>query len=319
MKTWLSGAARRLWAFVKDGTFGPQTATDLAICRVFVYGYVFFFLTDDQSPWGLFCDSLYHPIGIFRWLSLPCLPPATMKVVGIVYKYSALAAGLGFAFRLTAPLTAVFGVYIIGIGNMFGKVFHSTNAVAATLVFWAFSRAADKWSVDAWLLSKWKRRPLTDPEPSGEYRWPVRVVWVFVASVYGASGYAKYRVSGWEWAFSNNLQLLFIEHQFHHHPPTMWGPYLAGYPVLCQYLALFALLTEMSAPLMLLHRYLRAFLAPSLMGLQFGIYLFMGIVFHPLIPLFLCLIPWSAFGRSVASLIRRARGVPADPVPELGT
>jgi hypothetical protein len=156
---------------------------------------------------------------------------------------------------------------------------------------------------------------MKEPEPSGEYRWPIRVVWVFVASIYGASGYAKFHVSGWNWAFSNNLGLLFIEHQFHHHPPTLWGPYLAGHhPRLVQWMACGALLTEASAPLIVLHRYVRATLAPALAGLQFGIYVFMGIVFSPMIPMFLCFVPWSSLGRLAVLLVgwlRRAQLAPA--------
>src|SRR5262249_39323609 len=139
------------------GAFGAQSATDLAICRVLVYGYVFFYLTTDEAGWGFFCDALYRPVGLFRLLSIPCFSPETIEKLGLVFKYSSLAACLGFAFPVSAPLTALTGAYVIGIGNNFGKVYHSENAIVATVIFWSLSRAADKWSVDALLRALWKR------------------------------------------------------------------------------------------------------------------------------------------------------------------
>jgi hypothetical protein len=302
----LRSALVRVRDYALEGAFGRQTATDLSICRVLVYGYAFRYLTTDESSWGLFCDSLYKPIGIFKWFAIPCLPAAAIAKMGLLFKISTLAACLGFAFPIAAPVAAITGTYIIGIGNNFGKVYHSENAMVVTLLFWSVARAADKWSIDAWLRARWKRIPLADPEPSGEYRWPVRVVWVFVASVYGASGYAKLHDSGLAWAFSNNLERLFIEHRFHHQPPTDLGLVLADHPYVLQVMAFFALFTEAAAPLLVLHRYLRAIFAPALAALQLGIYVFMGIGFAPMAPMFLCFVPWGRLGELIRRLRKRA-------------
>jgi hypothetical protein len=310
----LREALTRLERHAYEGMFGRQTATDLAICRVLVYGYVFRYLTTDESSWGLFCETLYKPVGIFKWFGIPCFSVGTIAKIGLVFKVSSFAALIGFAFPVSAALTAITGTYIIGIGNHFGKVYHSENAIVATLIFWSVARAADKWSVDSWLRARFKRVPVAEPAPSGEYRWPVRVVWVFVASIYGASGYAKLHDSGLAWAFSNNLERLFIEHRFHHSPPTDWGLALAGYPHVVRLMALFALFTEAGAPLIVLHRYLRAALAPALAGLQFGIYLFMGIGFAPMAPMFLCFVPWGQLGSVLGAWVR-GKGPVAAPAP----
>jgi len=236
-----------------------------------------------------FGGSSWRGIGIPGLLGFPLLSPSTLSVMAFVATVASALSFFGAAYRFAAPVAAFSAFYFQWIVQSAGKVDHNGLVFLLAVCVMACSRAADAWSVDAWLR---KRRGLAAPPPSAEYSWPVRFIAVLVVTMYGAAGLTKLKTTGLAWATSDNLRNLMLAHHFTHHPPTALGVWLANYPTLCHLLAAGALLLEISSPLALFNRYLYRAILPSLALLQFSIYLLLGVFFKHTLVTFACLLPF---------------------------
>jgi len=292
--------------------FGKVSPIDLSVCRLVLFGFLFWRYHTQDYAWEVYRRTLYNPIGMYQWI--PLFPAEVIEIMLLVAKVCMVFALVGLFYTPAAIGVALTVPYLIGIGNNFGKVNHSENLLAITLVVFAFARAADSLSIDAWLRRR-KQRPI--PSPSGEYKWPIRTVWLIIAGMYFSAGISKLLHSGWEWAFSDSFRLLLLRHHFTHSPPTQIGVWLANYPVACQWLAFVSLMLELLCPLLLLGGRYTLIFGGSLMAMQFGIYVLMGVMFKQMIPVFLILVPWeylwqavSGPARRMATLLRRL--VPVD-------
>jgi len=163
----------------------------------------------------------------------------------------------------------------------------------------AFSRCGDSWSVDRLirLLRGWRDATKMSLMLSGEYTWPVRLVWVLFILVFFGAGMSKIRHSGLEWIFSDNMRYLLIRHHYTHEPLTSWGLYLAQYNWLCQLLAAATLVVEVGSPLALFSHKLRLIIIPGLFFMQIGIWTLMGVQFLAYLFCFLFWIPWDRLVR----------------------
>jgi hypothetical protein len=238
--------------------------------------------------WVVFRSSAWHPRGRWKSLDIPLLSADTLQVLDVAFTVSTLCALLGLFYPVTALGSAVLWCYLGGLPHQFGKLNHDQLLFFALFVF-AFARAADVWSLDAWWRARRGRPP---PAPSGEYRWPVRFVALLICTMYCAAGCSKLLRTGWDWALSDSFQRQLLRHHFSHDPPTQIGIWLADFPGLCQAAALGALLVELSCPLALLGKWPYRILMPALGLLQLGIWLLMGVYFGHMAALFACLLPW---------------------------
>ena len=90
-----------------------------------------------------------------------------------------------------------------------------------------FSRCGDAWSIDA-LIRKGRGANKTQgpAEMSGEYTWPVRMIWAVIVMIYFVAGVSKVRHSGFEWINSDTMHNILIWHSYHMasaDPLTAWG------------------------------------------------------------------------------------------------
>jgi hypothetical protein len=243
-----------------------------------------------------FEDSAAKPVGILKLLGGELPSPQVLEAASIAFSATSALALLGLFYRVTGPAAALLALFLQTALQSAGKVNHGTAVFALSLCVIGASRAADAWSVDAWLARR--RKNGARPKPSAEYRWPVRFIALLVCAMYGAAGLTKLLTSGWAWAFGESLQRRLLAHHFTHDPPTRLGVWLADYPTLCEGLAAAAMALELAAPLALLHRYAYRSILPGLALLQLFIWLCLGVVFKEMIPVFLCLLPWErAFPR----------------------
>jgi hypothetical protein len=284
---------------LKDTLFRAVSPLDLAVLRVFIYGYVCYRWWDKTYAWSEWVAQT-KAVGIYRIFGVAS--DSTLNLMQQVGQWAALLCVLGLAFRPAAIVCALTLPYLLGVNNNFGKVDHEGNLLAVAFLVLAFSRASDFASVDAWLKQRKVPKPLP---PSGEYRWPIAAVWLLVCGMYFAAGVAKLHHTGWNWALSDNLQLLFLRHQVTHHPPTELGIVLAHYPRLCQGLAVSALLVELLCPLLMLGG-AWGLLGVALMGLQLGIYLTLGVAFYSMLPVFAAFVPWGLILAPLVSWCRRS-------------
>ncbi len=98
------------------------------------------------------------------------------------------------------------------MANSFGGIEHAHTILVFVMASLALSRCGDGWSFD-WLLRIARRRWSAAEETpvSGEYTWPVRMVWLTMACIFFAAGVAKVRKGGLEWISSDTLAIYLIQ------------------------------------------------------------------------------------------------------------
>ena len=105
----------------------------------------------------------------------------------------------------------------------------------------ALSRCGDGLSVDSAITSRrLKKRPVRAAVSSGEYTWPIRMVWLVMAVIFFAAGVSKLRYSGLRWASAPAMATMLTVGYYHianGDPLTAWGPFLAHSVWLCRLLA----------------------------------------------------------------------------------
>jgi hypothetical protein len=185
-------------------------------------------------------------------------------------------------------------VYRLGLPHNFGKVHHFDAMVVLTLGVLAFSRAGDAWSLDRKLaVARGKAPPSV--APSGEYRWPVRAVWLILSLTFFAAGVSKLRNGGIAWITSDNMSILLGQHAYriaNQDPPVSWGLWLSHYPTLASVLAFFTIVVEAGYPLALFNRHARWMFPVGMCGTLVGIRLFMGPTFPQFVICHLFWVPW---------------------------
>lgn len=281
--------------------FAPEEPTNLGVCRLLFFGAMFlYYLPVDFSAWGEVSRVFWKPTWLFRFFALPAFSPETLSVLQIVWKGSLLFACAGLLTRSSTLAAFILGTYLLGLPQNFGKIRHSDAILVFVMASLALSHCGAGWSVDR-LISQWRRPGASPPYPavSGEYTWPVRIVWLVMALVFFAAGVAKIRHGGLEWITSDTLAIMLVDahYQVGRIDPTVLGLYLAQYSWLCHALAALTIILETSFPLALVSRWARRFLAPAVLGLQIGIRICLGPSFEQYLFCYVFWVPWATMIR----------------------
>lgn len=297
ISSWIRARWNHFW-------FEPSGPTDLGVSRILAYGILLaLFWSRDTSAWASVPHAFWMPIPLFGLLHLPLLSGPVLHVLDVTWKVALGLSCVGAWTRISTLCSCVLGIYLLGLPQNFGKTHHPTTIVVLLLAVMAVSRSGDAWSVDGWINRIRRTRrdlPPRPPPTSPEYTWPLRLIGVLFALVYFGAAISKLRHSGLAWVTSDNLRLLLIAHHYHHLPPTTWGLHLAQYPWLGHLQAAAALTLELSAVLIIFHGTARRILLPSLIAMQSGIWLLMGVPFTPYASALPFLVPWERCGRRLA-------------------
>lgn len=297
-----ASAWRRWW-------FAPESPATLAVCRIlFFAAELLHHLPIRFDAWGDVPRSLFRPVWVFERLHIPVLPPTGLLVLEIAWKASLLLACVGLFTRAATLVAAGGALYLIGASFSYGKVFHTASLVIFTMGVLAFSRCGDAVSVDALVR---RRRGLPPPAPSGEYRWPVRMVWVLMAVLFFNAGMAKVIRGGLDWVTSENMAILMTQRHYMNAdslPALDWGLFIAKHKWLYMTFAAGSILAEVFCFAALFLRYPWRLVPPlSLLGMQVGIGLMMNVWFTPYMVVYLFWVPWGDVGR----WLRRRSGAAA--------
>ncbi len=290
----LTEAWMRFW-------FEPAPAATLGVCRfLFFLGVLVFQLPGDVAAWtDVPTKSFYRPIPLFKLLNLPHFSHGMVTWFEFVWIVSLVMNCIGFLTRWSVTVSLVLGIYLLGLPNNFGKTGHGDAILVLTMGILALSRCGDAWSVDSLVRAA---RGVANPQASGEYRWPIRMVWVLMSIVFFASGVAKLRRSGLEWITSDNMAIVLLQHQYNFFkPPLRLGFYIARFGWLCHAIAGGTVLLELTFPVVLFVGFLRKFIVPLTLLMQLGIGLLMGVWFTQFLFCYLFWVPWD---RIRAALVR---------------
>ena len=298
--------------------FEPESPLNLGICRALFFALVCAMylawpirplaeVRESSVYWDpVFLLKIAEKIAHAAHLSI-IAPAPLMGVIGIVWKLSLILACVGLFTRASTIIAFVFGTYIIGLSNSYGKIESQLLPLVYIMGFLALSRCGDAFSLDA--IFRKRSGPLA---PSGEYRWPVRMVWVLMAVVFFNAGTAKLRHSGYRWAWAENFQLLLITQFYNANPPAVRvGLFIANHAWLARLVAAGSMFIETFFPLALFTRWGRWFFPLAAFGMQLGIGLMMNIWFIGFLGAYLFWVPWGKIVNHLAGRNKVTQQIPA--------
>jgi hypothetical protein len=277
-----------------DFWFTPGSPVTLGICRLLFFGTLLVWQwPHDFRPWGAYSSVFWMPIWLFDTFGVPAFQPYVLGWIQIVWKVSLLLSAIGLFTRAAMSVAFLAGLYLMGLPHNFGQTQHFDTLVVFASGALALSRAGDAVSLDAWIARRvhWTRAA-TDP---GEYTWPIRFVWVAMALIFCAAGISKWRHSGLEWIFSDNLALLLQRQQYHisdGEPWTDWGLWVARHGLVARLMAAAAVGVETLFPLALFSRAARWVMVPAGLLFLIGIRALMGPTFEQFMLCYVFWVPW---------------------------
>lgn len=307
---------RRLRAAWDSFWFAQEDPAALAIVRIAFYGFLL--LTSRKfwgtpRPWAEVPAAFWDPIGLFVWLPRPgatwldALWPAWHVALGL--------ACVGLFTRAAATASFLVGLYLVGVGGMFGVLSHTSQVEILALGILAAAPCGDAWSLDS--LRRARTFP-GRPAPSGAYRWPLQAIRVAVMFAYFSAGLAKLIHSGLRWVSSETLAIYVAransyEYDHEYPPKGGWAMDLvrAGWPA--HAMAAATLAFELLFPLALVSKRARLVLVPTAVAMNACAYFFMGPMFVQLT--FLNLLIWVPWHRAV-EFARHPRCCPAAKLGE---
>lgn len=279
--------------------FSPAPASDLGYCRIAFYLWLFLFYLPLIDTYGSqnvsdFADVhaiFRQPIFPFNLVEAWLLPGRWIEWMVTIWRISLLLACIGLFTRASMVCAFLLGGYLIGLPFNFGTMTHTGGALVIGLGIMALSKAGDGASVDAW----WRRR-LGRPLPTigGEYRWPIRFIWVLLAVLYFCSGMSKWLNSGTEY-LSPGVMAGFLRQRsvaWYTRSFTDWGYGLADIRWFCTAATAWTLVGETCFWLTLISRRARAVLVPAMFLTHIGVAALLGPQFFQFLSLYVFWIPW---------------------------
>ncbi|MGB7159121.1 MAG: hypothetical protein WBD40_13715 [Tepidisphaeraceae bacterium] len=290
--------------------FAPAPPTSLGFCRlVFFAGLLWVQWPLLLHRWGGVPEMYRKPIWTFRVLRLPFLSQDVLIGMEIAWALAIVLAAIGLFTRAATAVAFGLGFYLLLLGNNFGKIGHGDQAIVLTMLILALARCGDAWSIDARRADRRRGDGRERSRPtSGEYRWPIRMVWLLMCLIFCAAGVTKLLRSGVAWITSDHLRnTLILAHHYYPRPPTDLGLYLARFPRLCHVMAAGVIALELSFPLALVLKRARGPIVAATLLMQVGIGLLMGVWFLEFFLLYAFWVPWDRLGVRLGAALTRLR------------
>jgi len=261
----------------------PAPARRLAMLRILVGGFALvYLLVRFVHLVGVSGNSAqqWKPVGPVSLLSAP-LPPAAVVAAAVLAVLLGVPFVLGLRFRVTGPLFAAALLWVTSYRNSWSMIFHTENLMVVHVLVLALSPAADALSLDA------RRRPPVDEAPRARYGWAIRLLCAATVTTYFIAGWSKLHASGLGWVTSDTLRMYVAYDNLRKvelGDAYSWlGTTLAQHAWVFRPMAAISLLTEVAAPLALLHPRLARWWCVGAWGFHMGVGVLMAIVFtYPL-------------------------------------
>ncbi len=295
--------------------FEAAAPDNLGLCRIVLFGtmFLYYVLTPrlfpswdylaDFVPWGSVSRAFWRPVWLMAVLHFPPASAQALETMQGVWRMALMFSCIGLFTRISTAISFAFGLYLFGVPASFGKIHHTENVLIFLFLIMAFSRCGDAWSVDA-VIHKARAGAVREPPVmSGEYTWPIRMIWVVIALTYFAAGVSKLRHSGFEWINSDTMRHFLVLEHYHiavSDPLASWGLVIARGVMLPRIIAASSVILELALPIALFIPRSRWVLVPSVAAMQFGVAVLMGPNFYQLI---LCQLLWVPWDRVVAQVI----------------
>src|SRR5271168_1160230 len=282
----------------------PTSPANLAIFRVAVFVGVLSQIHPSETIWfgGVPHILQMAPVGV-GWL-LPHLPISVFSMtLAVTLLFAACVTGvLGFFSRTSALFALLLSFYVLGVPEFYGTVEHYHHLIWFLAIL-AVSPCGDALSVDA-LLKNAKRKIqglALPPQPSIVYSLPLRFACLLLGLIYFFPGIWKIKISGFDWAFTDNLRYIMYARWMDLDGLTPFFR-LDLHPWIYRNIALGTLIFELSFLVVVFFPRLRPVLALAGLGFHFGSGFFMRI---PFFDLWICYVALFDVSGWLAAMARR--------------
>ena len=225
--------------------------------------------------------AMFRGIGVTQFMDGPIAPETFMGLTYLAIVLSAVVM-LGWRTRVFAPLWAGLLLFVLTYRTSWVQIYHSDNLLALSAVALALAPAAGSTvSLDA-------RAGRNQDREDWEFAWPIVMIAGVITITYMIAGAAKIANSeGVSWMLGTNLRDQIAYNALN--KELLGGRYdeaarwAYAHPLLLKPGSVMALLLEVAAPLVLLHRGVGKLWAVGVFGMHWGIYALMSIAFpYPL-------------------------------------
>jgi hypothetical protein len=299
----------RVQRWVDDTLWGPETAARMLIVHVGLAVLIgarvalgsYRQLTD--TP-----DALVEPVAVLGWLhSMP--PLGVFVAIQVLGTAAAVAAVCRWRVRWTFAVAWLCYLVLAGLRGSRGKVLHNDLLLLWVSAPFLLAPVAGSWGTLRDLRHQVARRATG---------WPVRTATAICALIYFFAGYNKLARSGLGWVTGDNMRYVML-----------WGPRV-GSPAwgdLARWVgehiwvargsAAFILGLELTFPIVLFVRRLKAPYALATMFLHIGTWFLLGLDYWAwALTVPLVLIDWPAVAVRASAFLAERRGVAPEELGE---
>jgi hypothetical protein len=271
----------RIKSILGDYFSKKDSPFNIAVFRIAFFFWVLIFAIKAKADIVWFsqlpADMQFPPVGMKWFLSVVPVTPDLVQKVAILFIGFSFLAMVGCFAQASSLLAALCGIYYLGIPEFYGKVDHNNHFIWFMFILSA-SRCSDVLSVDA----IWKAFREADQGRKSEnrnsvvYAMPLRFIWLLLGGVYFFPGFWKLYGSQGAWAWSDHLKYQLYSYWFE---LGGWLPFfrLDQHPFLCRMCGLGIIVFELLFVFLILLPLLRP------------IAVILGILFHSMLKLFMCI------------------------------
>lgn len=294
----------RIWNRVLGVTSGGASELDerqesfnLAICRILYFSIVLLTManTDYFLRWREVPEAFWFPRGLYSFFSAP-ISSEWVTVFFYVWQLGTLLCAIGFFYRWVAPVWWLSCLLVTTYGHSFGYQGHVFMPVVLAGLPLALAQASRVISIDSWLTRRFGKCP-QNGSALGD-RLSIRSIQVVLVLAYFAAGVAKLRHGGLDWMTGETLRnylfrssIIYSDINALAHLLSL-NDRLIRFPLICNALAFFAVLAEVTAPAAFFWRRASYIVLPLIVLLQVGIFFTMYVRFTPYLALVAAWINW---------------------------
>ncbi|MTI89424.1 MAG: hypothetical protein FH748_15815 [Balneolaceae bacterium] len=286
----------------KDFFLEERSALSLGILRIVTLSLILYinFPASVNNLIALGSGAIVPPLGWNTDLIFFITQPAFAYSLNIFFIIFCLGSLFGLYTRTMLIGATITGFFVMGIPQFYGKIDHY-HLLWHVLLILSMSRAGDSLSIDAWK----RQLPQINLNTSIYYGVPLKIVMILIGLGYFFPGFWKFVFSGFDWIFSNNLQL-----KMHSKWLDLggWTPAfrIDQYPLLYQAGALFTVAVELGFIFALFFKKVRSIFVLAAFGFHLMVYYFMKIPFFSTMALFVIFINWQKIFTSASYSSKKA-------------
>lgn len=265
------------------------SAQSLAVTRMATAIAGLFFLDVAwSSSLGTIPESMWNPPLGTAWLAeIVPVDRSLVVLAATIFTFGLLGTLAGAFNRWSASAAAMAMLYLGWVHQLSGKTDHYHHTLWFLLIM-AVAPAADIWSVDSWrkrrLGIQGRRRRRSD------YALPLATIMIIIGLIYFFAGFAKLRVGGLSWVFSDNLSN--IMHVLWWQRGMEGVPLVASTPI-SQIFALVTVVFEIAfLPVALVPKW-RKYAVAAGITFHLGTWIVLGISFIALQTMYVVFFNWS--------------------------